>query len=225
MPDLKVRKFVCDRGIPDAKANWKSSRVTLSRRDRSAGNGYGETQAVAWKRPSVWRHGTNLELAMEEGRIVEGFVSGKVKGGLTAMVTVSRRIFARFAGGVRPVRTLPPYRKQDHGTQGHQADRKRNNVWVSRRAVWNRPWAQTVKRIMESLKEGASSRAWSRTSPTMGAFIDLGGIDGLLHITGLAWRRVKQSFRVLTVGDEIEAKILKSIRKEPRLARHQTDGR
>ncbi len=180
-------------------------------------NGYGETKLSREKakRLAAWH---DLELAMEEGRIVEGFVSGKVKGGLTAMVNGIRAFLPGSLVDIRPVKDTTPYENKTMELKVIKLDRKRNNVVVSRRAVLESSMGADREAIMENLKEGAIVKGVVKNITDYGAFIDLGGIDGLLHITDLAWRRVKHPSEVLTVGDEIEAKILKFDQEKNRVS-------
>jgi small subunit ribosomal protein S1 len=180
-------------------------------------NGYGETKLSREKakRLAAWHE---LELAMEEGRIVEGFVSGKVKGGLTAMVNGIRAFLPGSLVDIRPVKDTTPYENKTMELKVIKLDRKRNNVVVSRRAVLEASVGADREAIMENLKEGAIVKGVVKNITDYGAFVDLGGIDGLLHITDLAWRRVKHPSEVLTVGDEIEAKILKFDQEKNRVS-------
>ncbi len=180
-------------------------------------NGYGETKLSREKakRLAAWHE---LELAMEEGRIVEGFVSGKVKGGLTAMVNGIRAFLPGSLVDIRPVKDTTPYENKTMELKVIKLDRKRNNVVVSRRAVMEASVGADRQAVMENLKEGAIVKGVVKNITDYGAFVDLGGIDGLLHITDLAWRRVKHPSEVLTVGDEIEAKILKFDQEKNRVS-------
>jgi small subunit ribosomal protein S1 len=180
-------------------------------------NGYGETKLSREKakRLAAWH---DLELAMEEGRIVEGFVSGKVKGGLTAMVNGIRAFLPGSLVDIRPVKDTTPYENKTMELKVIKLDRKRNNVVVSRRAVLEASVGADREAVMENLKEGAIVKGVVKNITDYGAFVDLGGIDGLLHITDLAWRRVKHPSEVLTVGDEIEAKILKFDQEKNRVS-------
>src|SRR3972149_5861361 len=180
-------------------------------------NGYGETKLSREKakRLAAWH---DLELAMEEGRIVEGFVSGKVKGGLTAMVNGIRAFLPGSLVDIRPVKDTTPYENKTMELKVIKLDRKRNNVVVSRRAVLESSMGADREAIMENLKEGAIVKGVVKNITDYGAFVDLGGIDGLLHITDLAWRRVKHPSEVLTVGDEVEAKILKFDQEKNRVS-------
>ncbi|MFZ2300556.1 MAG: 30S ribosomal protein S1 [Gallionella sp.] len=180
-------------------------------------NGYGETKLSREKakRLAAWH---DLELAMEEGRIVEGFVSGKVKGGLTAMVNGIRAFLPGSLVDIRPVKDTTPYENKTMELKVIKLDRKRNNVVVSRRAVLEASMGADREAAMENLKEGAIVKGVVKNITDYGAFVDLGGIDGLLHITDLAWRRVKHPSEVLTVGDEVEAKILKFDQEKNRVS-------
>jgi small subunit ribosomal protein S1 len=180
-------------------------------------NGYGETKLSREKakRLAAWHE---LEIAMEEGKIVEGYVSGKVKGGLTAMVNGIRAFLPGSLVDIRPVKDTTPYENKTMELKVIKLDRKRNNVVVSRRAVLEASMGADREAILENLKEGAIVKGVVKNITDYGAFVDLGGIDGLLHITDLAWRRVKHPSEILTVGDEIEAKILKFDQEKNRVS-------
>jgi small subunit ribosomal protein S1 len=180
-------------------------------------NGYGETRLSREKakRLAAW---IDLEQAMEEGRIVEGYVSGKVKGGLTAMVNGIRAFLPGSLVDTRPVKDTTPYENKTMELKVIKLDRKRNNVVVSRRAVLEATQGADRESMMENLKEGAIVKGIVKNITDYGAFVDLGGIDGLLHITDLAWRRVKHPSEVLNVGDEVEAKILKFDQEKNRVS-------
>ena len=180
-------------------------------------NGYGETRLSREKakRLAAW---IDLEQAMEEGRVVEGFVSGKVKGGLTAMVNGIRAFLPGSLVDTRPVKDTTPYENKTMELKVIKLDRKRNNVVVSRRAVLEATQGADRESMLENLKEGAIVKGIVKNITDYGAFVDLGGIDGLLHITDLAWRRVKHPSEVLTVGDEVEAKILKFDQEKNRVS-------
>ena len=180
-------------------------------------NGYGETKLSREKakRLAAWH---DLEVAMEEGKIVEGYVSGKVKGGLTAMVNGIRAFLPGSLVDIRPVKDTTPYENKTMEFKIIKLDRKRNNVVVSRRAVLEASVGADRQALMENLKEGAVVKGIVKNITDYGAFVDLGGIDGLLHITDLAWRRVKHPSEVLAVGDEVEAKILKFDQEKNRVS-------
>nr|SPS05189.1 30S ribosomal subunit protein S1 [Candidatus Nitrotoga fabula] len=180
-------------------------------------NGYGETKLSREKakRLAAW---IELEEAMKEGKIVEGFVSGKVKGGLTAMVNGIRAFLPGSLVDIRPVKDTTPYENKEMELKIIKLDRKRNNVVVSRRAVLEASQGADRQAMMESLKEGATVKGIVKNITDYGAFVDLGGIDGLLHITDLAWRRVKHPSEVLAIGDEVEARILKFDQEKNRVS-------
>jgi small subunit ribosomal protein S1 len=209
---IAIEEFLDAKGEIEVKAG---DFVTVA--IESLENGYGETKLSREKakRLAAWH---DLELAMEEGRIVEGFVSGKVKGGLTAMVNGIRAFLPGSLVDIRPVKDTTPYENKTMELKVIKLDRKRNNVVVSRRAVLEASMGADREAVMENLKEGAIVKGVVKNITDYGAFVDLGGIDGLLHITDLAWRRVKHPSEVLTVGDEVEAKILKFDQEKNRVS-------
>ena len=209
---IPIEEFLDAKGELEIKAG---DFVTVA--IESLENGYGETKLSREKakRLAAWH---DLEAAMEEGRIVEGFVSGKVKGGLTAMVNGIRAFLPGSLVDIRPVKDTTPYENKIMELKVIKLDRKRNNVVVSRRAVLEASMGADREAIMENLKEGAIVKGVVKNITDYGAFVDLGGIDGLLHITDLAWRRVKHPSEVLNVGDEVEAKILKFDQEKNRVS-------
>jgi small subunit ribosomal protein S1 len=158
------------------------------------------------KKLAAW---LDLEAAMNEGRIVTGMVQGKVKGGLTVMVSGLRAFLPGSLVDMRPVKDTTPYEYKEMEFKVIKLDRKRNNVVVSRRAVLEETMGADREALMDSLKEGAIVKGVVKNITDYGAFVDLGGIDGLLHITDMAWRRVKHPSEVVHVGQELEAKILR----------------
>ncbi len=209
---IAIEEFLDAKGELEVKAG---DFVTVA--IESLENGYGETKLSREKakRLAAWHE---LEIAMEEGKIVEGFVSGKVKGGLTAMVNGIRAFLPGSLVDIRPVKDTTPYENKVMELKVIKLDRKRNNVVVSRRAVLEASMGADREAVMENLKEGAIVKGVVKNITDYGAFVDLGGIDGLLHITDLAWRRVKHPSEVLTVGDEVEAKILKFDQEKNRVS-------
>ncbi len=209
---IPVEEFLDAKGEIEVKAG---DFVTVA--IESLENGYGETKLSREKakRLAAWH---DLEVAMEEGKIVEGFVSGKVKGGLTAMVNGIRAFLPGSLVDIRPVKDTTPYENKNMELKVIKLDRKRNNVVVSRRAVLEASMGADREAIMENLKEGAIVKGVVKNITDYGAFVDLGGIDGLLHITDLAWRRVKHPSEVLNVGDEVEAKVLKFDQEKNRVS-------
>ncbi len=158
------------------------------------------------KKLAAW---LDLEAAMNEGRIVKGMVQGKVKGGLTVLVGGLRAFLPGSLVDMRPVKDTTPYEYKEMEFKVIKLDRKRNNVVVSRRAVLEETMGADREALMESLKEGSIVKGVVKNITDYGAFVDLGGIDGLLHITDMAWRRVKHPSEVVHVGQELEAKILR----------------
>ncbi len=158
------------------------------------------------KKLAAW---LDLEVAMNEGRIVTGMVQGKVKGGLTVLVGGLRAFLPGSLVDTRPVKDTTPFEYKEMEFKVIKLDRKRNNVVVSRRAVLEETMGADREAMMENLKEGSIVKGVVKNITDYGAFVDLGGIDGLLHITDMAWRRVKHPSEVVTVGQELEAKILR----------------
>jgi small subunit ribosomal protein S1 len=180
-------------------------------------NGYGETQLSREKakRLAAWHE---LEAALEQGKVVQGLVNGKVKGGLTVMINGIRAFLPGSLVDLRPVKDTNPYEGKQLDFKVIKLDRKRNNVVVSRRAVLEANQGQEREALLSSLQEGAVVKGIVKNITDYGAFVDLGGIDGLLHITDLAWRRVKHPSEVLAVGDEVEAKVLKFDQEKNRVS-------
>lgn len=180
-------------------------------------DGYGSTKLSREKakRLAAW---LDLEEAMNEGRIIKGMVNGRVKGGLTVMVNGIRAFLPGSLVDVRPVKDTTPFENKEWDFKVIKLDRKRNNVVVSRRAVMEESMGADREAMMDTLKEGAIIKGVVKNITDYGAFVDLGGIDGLLHITDLAWRRVKHPSEVLTVGEEVEAKILKFDQEKNRVS-------
>ncbi|MEY3746850.1 MAG: ribosomal protein [Pseudomonadota bacterium] len=180
-------------------------------------DGYGSTvlSRDKAKKMQAW---LDLEEAMNEGRVIKGMVNGRVKGGLTVMVNGIRAFLPGSLVDMRPVKDTTPFEGKEWDFKVIKLDRKRNNVVVSRRAVLEDTMGADREALMESLKEGAVVKGIVKNITDYGAFVDLGGIDGLLHITDLAWRRVKHPSEVLTVGEEVEAKILKFDQEKNRVS-------
>ena len=180
-------------------------------------NGFGETKLSREKakRLAAW---IDLEEALEAGKILSGVISGKVKGGLTVMVNGIRAFLPGSLVDVRPVKDTTPYEGKEVEFKVIKLDRKRNNVVVSRRAVLEETLGEERKALLETLREGLVVKGIVKNITDYGAFVDLGGIDGLLHITDLAWRRVKHPSEVLAVGDEVEAKVLKFDQEKNRVS-------
>ncbi len=174
----------------------------------SVENGYGDTilSRDKAKRLAAWAH---LESALESGELVTGTITGKVKGGLTVMTNGIRAFLPGSLVDTRPVKDTTPYEGKTLEFKVIKLDRKRNNVVVSRRAVVEASMGEERAKLLATLKEGMVVKGVVKNITDYGAFVDLGGIDGLLHITDLAWRRVRHPSEVVSVGQEIEAKVLK----------------
>ena len=183
----------------------------------SVENGYGDTilSRDKAKRLAAWM---NLEQALESGELVTGTVTGKVKGGLTVMTNGIRAFLPGSLVDTRPVKDTTPYEGKTFEFKVIKLDRKRNNVVVSRRAVVEANMGEERAKLLETLKEGAIVKGIVKNITDYGAFVDLGGIDGLLHITDLAWRRVRHPSEVVTVGQELEAKVLKFDQEKNRVS-------
>ena len=200
---IPIEEFKNDRGEVDVQPGDFVS-VAIE----SLENGYGDTilSRDKAKRLAAWM---NLEKALESGELVTGTVTGKVKGGLTVMTNGIRAFLPGSLVDTRPVKDTTPYEGQTLEFKVIKLDRKRNNVVVSRRAVVEANMGEERARLLENLQEGAVVKGIVKNITDYGAFVDLGGIDGLLHITDLAWRRVRHPSEVLEQGQEITAKVLK----------------
>ncbi len=200
---IPIEEFKDDRGEVDVKPGDFVS-VAIE----SLENGYGDTilSRDKAKRLAAWM---NLEKALESGELVTGTVTGKVKGGLTVMTNGIRAFLPGSLVDTRPVKDTTPYEGKTMEFKVIKLDRKRNNVVVSRRAVVEASMGEERAKLLENLQEGAIVKGIVKNITDYGAFVDLGGIDGLLHITDLAWRRVRHPSEVLEQGQEITAKVLK----------------
>ncbi len=167
------------------------------------------------KRLAAWM---NLEKAQESGELVTGTITGKVKGGLTVMTNGIRAFLPGSLVDTRPVRDTTPYEGKTLEFKVIKLDRKRNNVVVSRRAVLEENMGEERSKLLATLEEGAIVKGVVKNITDYGAFVDLGGIDGLLHITDLAWRRVHHPSEVVQVGQELETKVLKFDRERARVS-------
>ncbi|HHQ42833.1 MAG TPA: 30S ribosomal protein S1 [Chromatiales bacterium] len=180
-------------------------------------DGFGETRlsrekakrAYAWKR---------LEEAFEKGEPVKGRLAGKVKGGFTVDLGGVRAFLPGSLVDVRPVRDVTYLEGKDLEFKIIKLDRRRNNVVVSRRAVVEQEYSAEREALLKRLSEGQVVKGVVKNLTDYGAFVDLGGIDGLLHITDMAWKRVKHPSEVVNVGDEIEVKVLKFDRERNRVS-------
>ncbi|HUX17862.1 MAG TPA: 30S ribosomal protein S1 [Acidithiobacillus sp.] len=180
-------------------------------------DGMGETRLSREKarRAKTW---VDLEKSFNDNAVVHGFLTGKVKGGFTVSIDGVRAFLPGSLVDVRPVRDVAYLEGKDLEMKIIKLDRKRNNVVVSRRAVVEQE--QSVERgaLLESIQEGAILEGVVKNLTDYGAFIDLGGIDGLLHITDMGWRRVKHPSEVVTVGGEVRVLVLKFDRERGRIS-------
>jgi small subunit ribosomal protein S1 len=180
-------------------------------------DGNGETRLSREKaqRVKAWE---DLEKAFEEQSIVQGVLTGKVKGGFTVAVNGVRAFLPSSLVDVRPVRDPTYLEGKELEFKVIKIDRKRSNVVVSRRAVVEKELSAEREAFLSNLEEGQSVKGVVKNLTDYGAFIDLGGIDGLLHITDMAWKRIKHPSEMLKIGDEIEAKVLKYDRERNRVS-------
>ncbi|MCE5387058.1 MAG: 30S ribosomal protein S1 [Acidithiobacillus sp.] len=183
----------------------------------SVEDGMGETRLSREKarRAKTWE---DLEVAFAEGRVVRGFLTGKVKGGFTVNVDGVRAFLPGSLVDVRPVRDVAYLEGKELEMKIIKLDRKRNNVVVSRRAVVEQEQSAERGVLLESIQEGAILQGVVKNLTDYGAFIDLGGIDGLLHITDMGWRRVKHPTEVVNAGDEVRVVVLKFDRERGRIS-------
>jgi small subunit ribosomal protein S1 len=209
---IPIEEFRNDRGEIEAKTG-DFVKVAIE----SLEDGHGETRLSREKakRLAAW---LELEEALEKGNVVSGVINGKVKGGLTVTVNGIRAFLPGSLVDIRPVKDTTPYENKTMDFKVIKLDRKRNNVVVSRRAVLEASQGEERQKLLESLQEGAVVKGIVKNITDYGAFVDLGGIDGLLHITDLAWRRVKHPSEILSVGDEVEAKVLKFDQEKNRVS-------
>ena len=180
-------------------------------------NGFGETvlSREKAKRAMVW---DELEEALENDETITGKISGKVKGGFTVDIKDVRAFLPGSLVDVRPVRDPAYLEGKELEFKLIKLDRKRNNVVVSRRAVVESEHSEEREQLMEKLVEGAVLKGVVKNLTDYGAFVDLGGIDGLLHITDMAWKRVRHPSEVVEVGAELDVRVLKYDRERNRVS-------
>src|SRR5687767_9583417 len=179
------------------------------------GNGETRLSREKAKRARTW---TRLEKAFTEAEIVLGIITGRVKGGFTVELENVRAFLPGSLVDVRPVRDTSYLENKPLEFKVIKLDQKRNNVVVSRRAVVEQEFSAERSALMDNLQEGAVVKGTVKNLTDYGAFVDLGGIDGLLHITDMAWKRVKHPSEVVKVGDEIDVRILKFDRERSRVS-------
>ncbi|MFY0665916.1 MAG: 30S ribosomal protein S1 [Natronospirillum sp.] len=180
-------------------------------------DGWGETRLSREKakRAEAW---IDLEKAHEADEVVMGIINGKVKGGFTVDVKTVRAFLPGSLVDVRPVRDTAHLEGKELEFKVIKLDKKRNNVVVSRRAVLESANSQEREELLANLQEGQSVKGIVKNLTDYGAFVDLGGVDGLLHITDMAWKRIKHPSEIVAVGDEIDVKVLKFDRERNRVS-------
>ncbi|HEV8334220.1 MAG TPA: 30S ribosomal protein S1 [Steroidobacteraceae bacterium] len=209
---IPVEQFKNDRGEIEV-AVGDDVEVALD----SVEDGSGETRLSREKakRARTW---SRLEQAFEKQEIVKGIINGRVKGGFTVEIDFVRAFLPGSLVDVRPVRDPSYLEGKTLEFKVIKLDQKRNNVVVSRRAVVEQEYSAERTELLEKLQEGAVIKGTVKNLTDYGAFVDLGGIDGLLHITDMAWKRVKHPSEVVNVGDEIDVRILKFDRERQRVS-------
>jgi small subunit ribosomal protein S1 len=183
----------------------------------SVEDGFGETRLSREKAKRA-RSWTVLEKAFEGNETVKGMISGKVKGGFTVDIDEVRAFLPGSLVDVRPVRDTAYLEGKELEFKVIKLDRRRNNVVVSRRAVVESEYSAERAELLSNLQEGATVTGMVKNLTDYGAFVDLGGIDGLLHITDMAWKRVKHPSEVVAVGTEVTVKVLKFDRERNRVS-------
>ena len=209
---VPIEQFRNDQGEIDV-AIGDEVKVALD----SLENGFGETvlSREKAKRSMVW---DELEKALEANATVNGRISGKVKGGFTVDIRDVRAFLPGSLVDVRPVRDTSYLEGKELEFKIIKLDRKRNNVVVSRRAVVESEFSAEREQLMERLQENAVVKGVVKNLTDYGAFVDLGGIDGLLHITDMAWKRVRHPSEVVEVGQELDVRVLKFDRERNRVS-------
>jgi small subunit ribosomal protein S1 len=209
---IPLEQFKNERGEVEVKSGDQVE-VALD----SVEDGTGETRLSREKakRARTW---TRLEEAFNKSEIVTGVITGRVKGGFTVEIENVRAFLPGSLVDVRPVRDTSYLEGKPLEFKVIKLDQKRNNVVVSRRAVVEQEFSAERSALMDNLQEGAVVRGTVKNLTDYGAFVDLGGIDGLLHITDMAWKRVKHPSEVVKVGEEVEVRILKFDRERSRVS-------
>ncbi|UDG82075.1 30S ribosomal protein S1 [Candidatus Vallotia cooleyia] len=209
---IPIEEFLSDQGEVEVQAGDFIS-VAIDALE----NGYGDTilSRDKAKRLASW---LSLEKALDNNELVTGTITGKVKGGMTVMVNGIRAFLPGSLVDTRPVKDTTPYEGKTLEFRVIKLDRKRNNVVLSRRAVIEATQGEERAKLLETLREDAIVNGIVKNITDYGAFVDLGGIDGLLHITDIAWRRVRHPSEVLSVGQEVIAKILKFDQEKNRVS-------
>ncbi len=209
--------------IPKAQFLDENGEVKLSIGDQVkvameiVDDGFGETRLSREKakRAESWQM---LDEAFDKGEVVSGIINGKVKGGFTVDVSDIRAFLPGSLVDIRPLRETAHLEGKPLEFKVIKLDQKRNNVVVSRRAVLEEENSAEREALLESLQEGQEVKGIVKNLTDYGAFVDLGGVDGLLHITDMAWRRIRHPSEMVNVGDEVAVKILKFDREKNRVS-------
>ena len=180
-------------------------------------DGFGETKLSREKalRARSW---INLQESHDEDKVINGFISGRVKGGFTVEIDGIRAFLPGSLVDVRPVRDPSYLEGKTVELKVIKVDKQRNNVVVSRKAVVENEYSEERSQLLESIKEGSKAKGIIKNLTDYGAFVDLGGIDGLLHITDMAWKRVKHPSELVNIGDEIDVVVLKYEKDKQRVS-------
>ena len=210
---IPIEQFKNDKAAEGGVAVGDEIEVALD----AVEDGFGETKLSREKaiRARTW---IDLEKAFEESQVVEGVINGRVKGGFTVEIDNVRAFLPGSLVDVRPVRDPGYLEGKSLEFKVIKLDQRRNNVVVSRRAVVEQEYSAEREALLEDLQEGNTVKGIVKNLTDYGAFVDLGGIDGLLHITDMAWKRVKHPSEVVEVGQEIDVKILKFDRERQRVS-------
>ncbi|HKE44617.1 MAG TPA: 30S ribosomal protein S1 [Steroidobacteraceae bacterium] len=209
---ISIDQFKSEKGDIEVKAG---DEVEVALDTVEDGSGETRLSREKAKRARTW---TRLEKAFESSEIVSGVITGRVKGGFTVEIENVRAFLPGSLVDVRPVRDPSYLEGKALEFKVIKLDQKRNNVVVSRRAVVEQEYSAERNALLDNLQEGAVVKGVVKNLTDYGAFVDLGGIDGLLHITDMAWKRVKHPSEVVKVGDEIEVRILKFDRERSRVS-------
>ena len=209
---IAIQEFQNDQGEADVSVGDEFD-VALD----AVEDGFGETKLSREKaiRARTW---IELERSFEKSEVVTGIINGRVKGGFTVEIDNVRAFLPGSLVDVRPVRDPAYLEGKSLEFKVIKLDQRRNNVVVSRRAVVEQEYSAEREQLLESLQEGKTVKGIVKNLTDYGAFVDLGGIDGLLHITDMAWKRVKHPSEVVNVGEEIDVKILKFDRERQRVS-------
>ncbi|MGM0824235.1 MAG: 30S ribosomal protein S1 [Pseudomonadota bacterium] len=209
--------------IPAAQFRDENGEMTIAIGDdvhvalEAVEDGFGETRLSREKakRAEAWKI---LEAAFEKDEVVKGVINGKVKGGFTVDVDSIRAFLPGSLVDVRPVRDTAHLENKELDFKVIKLDPKRNNVVVSRRAVLEAENSAEREALLATLQEGQQIKGIVKNLTDYGAFVDLGGVDGLLHITDMAWKRIKHPSEIVAVGDEVNVKVLKFDRERNRVS-------